>query len=373
MRGRQGGHPGAPKRQRLRELGISPGALPPGHLNAITDVTGVRVGHATLIEGEGSQAIRTGVTVILPHQGNLYRQKVMAAVHTINGYGKACGFEQVRELGQIESPIGLTNTASVGLVADALIAWTIEQDPGAYSINVVVGECNDGYLNDIRGQHVRREHVWRAIDAAASGPVVEGNVGAGMGMMCFGFKGGVGTASRRLETAQGGFTVGALVVSNFGSRELLRIDGLPVGHRLADWEGKPSDPLVSKDEGSIMMVVATDAPLTGRQLLRVAKRAGLGLARTGSAGGHSSGDFVIAFSTANRIPLVTQSHTRKIEVLVETAEALNPLFQATVETVEEAILNALCAAETMTGRDGHIAYALPGEAVQAHFRDERRT
>lgn len=348
----------------MRQLGISPGMLSPGPSNAITDVVGVRVGHVTLIVGDGPHAVRTGVTAILPHEGNLYRQKVMAAVHTINGYGKAVGFEQVRELGQIESPIGLTNTGSVGLVADALIAWTFEQDPKARSVNVVVGECNDGTLNDIRGQHVRREHVWQAIEAAASGSVAEGNVGAGTGMVCFGFKGGIGTASRRLEAAQGGFTVGALVVANFGRRELLRVDGMPVGRYLVNWKGEPPEPTVSTDEGSIMMVVATDAPLTGRQLLRVAKRAGLGLARTGSAGGHSSGDFVIAFSTANRTSLVTRGLRRKIEVLVEIGEALNPLFQATVEAVEEAVLNALCMAETMTGRDGHIVHALPLEVVQ---------
>jgi D-aminopeptidase len=352
----QKGRTDTQKRKRLRELGIAPGTLLPGPLNAITDVAGVRVGHVTLIEGDGPHAVRTGVTVILPHEGNLYRQKVVAAVHTINGYGKAIGFEQVRELGQIEAPVGLTNTGSVGLVADALMAWTFEQNPKARSVNVVVGECNDGTLNDIRGQHVRREHVRQAIEAAASGPVPEGNVGAGTGMVCFGFKGGVGTSSRRLEVAGGGFTVGALVVANFGRRALLRVDGVPVGRHLIGWEGES---VVSKDEGSIVMVVATDAPLTSRQLLRVARRAGLGLARTGTGGGHSSGDFVIAFSTANRTPLVTRGLTRKIEVLVETGEALNALFLATVEVVEEAILNALCAAETMTGRGGRVVHALP--------------
>lgn len=360
MTGGQKGRIGASKRQRIRELGVSPGTLSPGPLSAITDVAGVRVGHVTLVEGDGPHAVRTGVTVVLPHEGNLYRHKAMAAVHTINGYGKAIGFEQVRELGQIESPVALTNTNSVGLVADALIAWTLKQNPKALSVNVVVGECNDGYLNDIRGQQVRREHVWQAIDVAASGPVAEGNVGAGTGMRCFGFKGGVGTSSRRLPAAQGGFTVGALVVANFGRRELLRMDGVPVGRHLTDWPGEPG---ASKGEGSIVIVVATDAPLTGRQLLRVAKRAGLGLARTGSAGGHGSGDFVIAFSTANRTPLATRGLTRKIEVLIETGEALNPLFQAAVEAVEEAILNALCTAETMTGRDGRIVHALPLEVV----------
>jgi D-aminopeptidase len=325
-------------------------------LNAITDVAGVRVGHVTLNDGDGPHAVRTGVTVILPHEGNLYHQKVMAAVHTINGHGKVIGFEQVREFGQIESPIGLTNTVSVGLVADALIAWTLKHNPKARSANVVVGECNDGYLNDIRGQHVRREHVWQAIDAAAPGPVAEGNVGAGTGMRCFGFKGGVGTASRRLEAGQGGFAVGALVVANFGQRELLRVDGAPVGRHLANWEGESPEPSASRNEGSIVMVVATDAPLTSRQ--------GLGLARTGSAGGHGSGDFCIAFSTANRTPLVTRGLTRHMEALVETRQAFTPLFQATVEAVEEAILNALCTAGTMTGRDGHVVQALPLDVVR---------
>jgi len=365
-------HTQAPNRQRARQLGISPGQLSPGPWNAITDVAGVRVGHATLVEGEGPHAVRTGVTAILPHEGDLYRQKVMAAVHTINGYGKAIGFEQVRELGQIESPIGLTNTGSVGLVADALIAWTFEQNPEARSVNVVVGECNDGHLNDIRGQHVRREHVQQAIDAAASGPIAEGNVGAGTGMVCFGFKGGVGTASRRLEAAQGGFTVGALVVANFGRRDLLRVDGVPVGRHLANRRGEGAAPSVSRDEGSIMMVVATDGPLTSRQLLRLAKRAGLGLARTGTGGGHGSGDFVIAFSTANRTPLVARGQARQIEVLAESGETLNPLFQATVEAIEEAILNALCAAETMVGRDGHLVHALPLEVVRELVVERRR-
>jgi len=348
-------------RSRVRELGIVPGIMSVGALNAITDVPGVKVGHVTLVEGDGPHAVRTGVTVILPHEGKLFQEKTMAAVHTINGYGKAIGFEQVRELGQIETPIGLTNTGSVGLVADALIAWSFEQNPEAWSVNALVGECNDGYLNDIRGQHVRREHVQQAIQAARSGPVAEGNVGAGTGMRCYGFHGGVGTASRRLEDAQGGFNVGALVVANFGWRKLLRVDGAPVGRRLANWRGAPVEPA---GKGSIMMVVATDAPLTARQLTRVAKRAGLGLARTGTQGGHQSGDFVIAFSTANRLVADAGDLTRSIEVLAETGEALNPLFLATVEATEEAILNALCKAETMTGRDGHIVHALPLEALK---------
>jgi D-aminopeptidase len=353
-----------PGRQRLRDLGIAPGTLSPGLLNAITDVAGVRVGHVTLVEGDGPHAVRTGVTAILPHDGDPYQQKAMAAVHTINGYGKAIGFEQVRELGLIESPIGLTNTGSVGLVADALIAWAFERNPEARSVNVVVGECNDSHLNDIRGQHVRREHVRQAIETATSGPVAEGNVGAGTGMVCFGFKGGVGTASRQLVAARGRFTVGALVVANFGRRELLRIDGVPVGCHLVEWSGEPLEPPPSRDGGSIMMVLATDAPLTARQLLRVAKRAGLGLARTGSAGGHGSGDFCIAFSTANRTTPIMRRLTRKIEVLVETTEALTPLFQAAAEAIEEAILNALCAAQTMAGRDGHVVHALPLEVVR---------
>jgi D-aminopeptidase len=349
-------------RPRAREFGVPFQGLPPGPLNAITDVSGVRVGHTTLVEGDDSQAVRTGVTAVLPHGDDIFREKVVGAVHTINGFGKPFGFEQVRELGVIESPICLTNTLNVGLVADALVSWLLERNPDigvrTGTVNPLVGECNDGYLNDIRGRHVRAEHVWAAIDGAQGGPVAEGNVGAGTGMSAFGFKGGVGTASRVVPDRHGGFTVGMLVVANFGHREQLLIAGLSVGRELTDWPGERL-----QDEGSIMMVLATDAPLTSRQLLRVARRTAHGLARTGSTATNGSGDFTIAFSTAQRVPHRPRKLVLQMECLAEDGPAINALFQATVEATEEAVLNALFRAETMTGRDGHVRHALPLDRV----------
>ncbi|MBC7250435.1 MAG: P1 family peptidase [Anaerolineae bacterium] len=362
------GESGSISRPRAREFGLPFWGLTPGPLNAITDVSGVRVGHTTLIAGEGSQAVRTGVTAILPHGDNIFREKVVGAVHTINGFGKPMGFEQVRELGVIESPICLTNTLNVGLVADALVAWSLQRnlDIGVRTgtMNPLVGECNDGYLNDIRGRHVRAEHVWAALEGAQSGPVAEGNVGAGTGMSAFGFKGGVGTASRVVSDRYGGFTVGVLVVANFGYREQLLIAGVPVGQVLADWSGEEPG-----DEGSIMIVLATDAPLSARQLLRVARRTAHGLARTGSTATNGSGDFTIAFSTAQRVPHYPRALVRQMHCLAEDGPAINALFQATVEATEEAVLNALFRAETMTGRDGHVRYALPLERVADILRE----
>jgi D-aminopeptidase len=294
-------------RPRLGEAGIGIGELPPGSLNAITDVAGIRVGHATLVAGEGplrpgQGPVRTGVTVVLPHGGNLFRQKVRGAVHTINGFGKVCGFEEVRELGVIEAPIALTSTLNVGRVADALVTYALHQSPEigirTHSVNVVVGECNDGFLNDIQGRHVRAEDVQQALEAAAEGPVAEGAVGAGTGTSCFGWKGDIGTASRIVPAAAGGYTVGALVQSNFGRPQDLTIRGVPVGQRLVPPGDRIPPP---REQGSIMMVLATDAPLDARQLGRLCRRAGVGLARTGSHHAHGSGDFVIAFSTAQRL------------------------------------------------------------------------
>ncbi|MFI5342507.1 MAG: P1 family peptidase, partial [Candidatus Methylomirabilales bacterium] len=254
-------------RPRAREVGLKVGALPAGPRNAITDVAGVRVGHTTLVAGDGplrpgQGPVRTGVTVILPHGDNLFRQKVPGAVHTINGFGKACGFEEVRELGVIEAPIALTNTLNVGLVADGLVQYAIRQSPEigvrTSSVNVVVGECHDGYLNDMQGRHVRAEHVWAAIDAAASGAVLEGAVGAGTGTGCFGWKGGVGTASRVVPAEAGGFTVGALVQSNFGRPQDLTVLGVPLGQHVQPPE-RTQPPI--QEKGSIMIVLATDAPL----------------------------------------------------------------------------------------------------------------
>jgi len=347
------------RRYRARELGIEMGLLPPGPLNAITDVAGVRVGHVTLIEGE---AVRTGVTAVLPHEGNLFREKVIAAVHTLNGYGKATGFEQVREVGTVEVPLLLCSTLYVGRVADAVVGWMLEHDPEmgkrAGTVSPLVAECFDGYLNDARSRIVSPEHVWAAIEGAQPGPVAEGNVGAGTGMSGFGFKGGIGTSSRQVEEEYGSYTVGALVLLNCGRRRQLLINGVPVGQELADWPGEPQP-----DAGSIIMVLATDAPLSARQLGRLARRAPLGLARTGAVATHRSGDFVIAFSTAQRVPHCSERLTRTLTVLAEDGPAISWLFQAAVEATEEAIVNALCMAETMKGREGHVRYALPLERL----------
>jgi len=358
-------------RPRLRELGLVVGELPPGPHNAITDVAGVRVGHTTLIAGEGPLRpghgpVRTGVTVVLPHGENLFRHKVRAAVHTINGFGKVFGFEQVRELGLIEAPIALTNTLNVGLVVDALVQYTIRQNPDlgirTSTANLVVGETHDGYLNDIQGRHVRAGHVWAAIEAAAWGPVAEGAVGAGTGTSCFGWKGGIGTASRIVPPEAGGYTVGALVQSNFGRPSDLTVCGVPVGRHLCPPEEPPPP---TGDGGSIMIVLATDAPLSSRQLGRLCVRAAAGLARTGSVYGHGSGDFVIAFSTAHRIEHEPVSLTTVQTVLADEARVMAWLFPAVVESVEEAVLNSLFRAETMIGRDGHIRHALPVAEVVA--------
>ena len=362
-------------RARLREAGIQIGGLPPGSLNAITDVAGVRVGHATLVAGEGplrpgQGPVRTGVTVILPQGGNLFRQKVRGAVHTINGFGKACGFEEVRELGVIEAPIGLSNTLNVGLVADALVTYALRQSPEigirTGSVNVVVGECNDGYLNDIQGRHVRADHVQQALEAAAEGPVAEGAVGAGTGTACFGWKGGIGTASRVVPAEAGGYTVGALVQSNFGRPQDLTICGVPVGQRITPPGGSPG---AQREQGSIMIVLATDAPLDARQLRRLCGRAGVGLARTGSHHAHGSGDFVIAFSTAQRIEHMPAALTVTATLLGDERAAMACLFPAVAEAVEEAILNSLFQAETVVGRDGNVRHALPVEDVLEMLRD----
>ena len=366
-----------PSRLRARELGLRIGDMPSGARNAITDVPGVRVGHTTLINGNGplhpgQGPVRTGVTIILPHGDNLFRQKVPGAVHTINGFGKACGFEEVRELGVIEAPLGLTNTLNVGLVADALVQHAIRQSPEigvrTHSVNVVVGECNDGYLNDMQGRHVRAEHVWAAIDTADSGPVPEGAVGAGTGTSCFGWKGGVGTASRVVPAEAGGFTVGALVQSNFGRAADLTVVGVPVG-RFIQPPDRTQPPI--QEEGSIMIVLATDAPLNDRQLRRLCVRAAVGLARTGSHHMHESGDFVIAFSTAHRFDHEPAYLTTSRVVLADERGAMAGLFPAVLECVEEAILDSLFCAETTVGRDGNIRYALPAKEVVALIRKSR--
>jgi D-aminopeptidase len=358
-------------RPRARDLGLQPGVLPPGANNAITDVDGVRVGHRTLIRGE---AVRTGVTAILPHGGNLFQNKVPAAVWVGNGFGKAAGFLQVRELGNLETPIVLTNTLAVGTAVEAVVGWTLEQ-PGneqVRSVNAVVGETNDGWLNDIRGRHVTAADVRAAVAAAAAGAVEEGSVGAGTGTMAFGWKGGIGTSSRVLPKSLGGWSVGALVQTNFGG--VLSLDGVPVGETLGrydfrqmiDPENRPAGRPEGGD-GSCMIVLATDAPLSSRNLERLAARAILGLGRTGSYMSNGSGDFVIAFSTRNPVPFEPKQPTRTVDEVHN--DAMSPLFLAAVEAVEEAVYNSLLRATDVTGIQGHQGEALPVERLRDLLTD----
>jgi D-aminopeptidase len=354
-------------RPRIRDLGVAPGILPAGPLNTITDVAGVTVGHRTLVRGE---AVRTGVTAILPHGGNVLQQKSPAAVYVGNGFGKAAGFLQIQELGNLESPIVLTSTLSVGTAIEAVVGWSLEQ-PGnenVRSVNAVVGETNDGFLNDIRGRHVTAEDVRAAIAAARSGPVEEGSVGAGTGTMAFGWKGGIGTSSRVLPRNLGGFTVGALVQTNFDG--VLTLDGAPVGERLGRHSFREQLGAGGPEEGSCMIVLATDAPLSARNLERLARRAVLGLARTGSFLGNGSGDFVIAFSTRNLVPHEPKGPTLTVEELAN--DAMSPLFLAAVEAVEEAVYNSLLRASTVTGHQGHTGEAIPVEKVREILAGGRR-
>ena len=351
---------------RMRDLGIKTGVMPTGQWNAITDVKGVTVGQVTLIEGEH---VRTGVTAILPHSGNIFQEKVPAAIYIGNGFGKLAGFSQVEELGNIETPILLTNTLNVATGVDALIEYTLAL-PGneeVRSVNGVVGETNDGGLNDIRGRHVKKEHVLEAIKTATGERVGEGNIGAGTGTRCFGFKGGIGTASRVLPEDLGGYTVGVLVQSNFGG--VLQIAGVPVGEELGQFYGKGR--LENSSDGSCMMVVATDAPVDARNLQRMAKRAMLGLARTGGIASNGSGDYVIAFSTAENLRVPYNSDSPFLEQKVLRNSRMSPLFLATIEATEEAILNSMFAAETMTGNDRTIE-ALPIEKVREIMKKYNR-
>jgi D-aminopeptidase len=330
-----------------------------------------------LIEGEGTLRpgrgpVRTGVTVILPHEGNLFTQPVPAAVQTINGFGKTAGFEQVRELGMIESPIALTNTLNVGLVMDALVTHAIRENPEigitAGSVNVVVGETNDGYLNDIQGRHVKEKHVLTAIENASGGPVTEGSVGAGTGTVCFGWKGGIGTASRKVVLDAQEYLVGTLVQTNFGRAQDLTVVGIPIGRRLSPAQKPRFSPKVPADQGSVMVVVATNAPLDARQLGRLSRRAGAGLARVGGNFVHGSGEFVIAFSTANRIAYSENNNTLRTGTF-DNATWMDSFFRAVIESVEEAVLNSLTCAKTMVGRDGHTAYALPLDLLNTYETD----
>ncbi|MEA3103028.1 P1 family peptidase [Caballeronia mineralivorans] len=354
---------GAPSnvRPRVSDLGLKVGVLPPGPLDAITDVEGVEVGQTTIVRDDN---IRTGVTAVLPHPGNLYREKVPAAVFVGNGFGKLSGSTQVDEMGNIETPILLTSTTSVPRVSDALISYMLAL-PGnedVLSINPVVGETNDGYLNDIRGRHIAPEDVFAAIRNAKGGPVEEGGVGAGTGTVAFGWKGGIGTASRRLPQSLGGYTLGVLVQTNFGG--VLTIAGAPVGQALGQYylrkDLQQSSSGKDKADGSCMIVVATDAPLDARNLKRLAARAWLGVGRTGSSASNGSGDYAIAFSTAleGRVRGNDKALARSVEVV--TNDAMSPLFQAAIEATEEAVYNSMFKATTTTG-NGHTVDALPIE------------
>ncbi len=353
------------QRQRARELGIVIGQLPTGALNAITDVAGVKVGHTTLIRGEGTLVpgqgpVRTGVTVVIPRE-DVWHHKVAAGGFVLNGTGEMTGLSWIAESGFLEYPIALTNTLNVPRVADGVISWMIRRYPeigiSDDTLTPVVAECDDGRLNDIQGRHVGEQDVIAALDGATGGPVEEGSVGAGTGMVSYGFKGGIGTSSRRIAEEHGGYTVGVLVNANHGRRPELIVAGVPVGRRFdmaAPHASEGVQPGMS--EGSIIIIVATDAPLDGRQLTRLAKRAALGLARTGSTARHGSGDFILAFSTANVIPHYPAALTYPLTHIADTH--LNPLITATVEATEEAVLNALTMATTVEGRDGHRAEAI---------------
>lgn len=375
---------------RARDLGIVIGLLSPGPRNAISDVAGVRVGHVTLVQGEGELVVgrgpvRTGVTVVVPHDGDPFREAVFAGAHRLNGNGELTGLEWIRESGRLTSPIGLTNTHSVGAVRDALVAAAYEAGREAWSLPVA-GETYDGWLNDIDGQHVRPEHVTAAL-AAATADVDEGNVGGGTGMICHSFKGGIGTASRVLPGDAGGYTVGALVQANYGRRERLAIDGVPVGREIgfdlvpSSWAEPAADRADvaqrdpgQREAGSIIVILATNAPLLPHQCRRLAQRGALGIARSGGGGENSSGDLILAFATGNpRVPLSDDPDDVPREQTLRAVDDawLSPLFWAAIESVEEAIANALVTAETMIGRDGHTAHRLPHDRLREVWERHR--
>jgi D-aminopeptidase len=348
------------QRVRARELGVKPGVFPTGPLNAITDVAGVRVGQSTVVEGD---SVRTGVTAILPHGGNLFTDRVPAALHVGNGFGKITGVTQLRELGELETPILLTCTLCVWKAADAMVEWMLAQ-PGmanVRSINPVVAETNDGTLNDIRARPIRPEHVRAALTSASTGPVAEGAVGAGTGTVAFGWKGGIGTSSRVVPKSAGGWTVGVLVQTNFGG--ILQVLGAPVGKELGQYAFKREvESPGERGDGSCVMVVATDAPLSDRNLERLAARAIMGLARTGSSASNGSGDYVLAFSTNEKVRRAYNATRLATEELAN--EQMSALFEATVEATEEAIYNSLFMASTTSG-NGHTVDAIPLDKVRA--------
>lgn len=345
--------------QRAGSIGLKIGVLETGKLNSITDVRGVKVGHTTLIRGNN---IRTGVTAILPHSGNLFQEKVPAAIYVGNGFGKLAGSTQVKELGNIETPIILTNTLGVSTAMEAVIDYTISQKDNeeVQSVNVVVGETNDGSLNDIRGRHVRKEDVLNAIHTASDAMVAEGSVGAGTGTVCFGFKGGIGSSSRKLPETLGSYTVGVLVQTNFGG--VLEINGAPVAQELGQFSF--SKELLKKSDGSCMIVVATDAPLDSRNLERLAKRAFMALAKTGGFASNGSGDYVIAFSTDSSLRVPHTSRTKTLTSSVLNNDAVSPLFLAAIEATEEAVINSLFMSTTMKGKNNREIPGLPIERVK---------
>jgi D-aminopeptidase len=375
-------------RPRLRDLGLGVGVLPVGKWNAITDVPGVRVGHVTLVRGRGKLRpgrgpVRTGVTAIIPAPGNLYRKKLAAAVHVLNGYGKSVGLMQVAETGRLETPILLTGTLNVWRAADALVDWVLAANPKVYSVNPVVMECSPHVFDDVAGRHVGRREVFAALLAARSGPVEEGNVGGGTGMTSFGFKSGVGSASRRLPRRGGGWTVGTLVQANAGAVQYLSVAGLPFGRELvrsgrapaarsclsaAEARRGAADCRVP-DAGSLICILATDAPLSARQLRRLAARAGLGLGRAGLNSVHASGDIVVAFSTAERFRHEERRPVISRREVPETA--LNDLFAAALESAEEAYLNAVLRAGPMEGAGGARREALPLKLLNRYVRERR--
>jgi D-aminopeptidase len=353
-------HP-EPARKRIRDLGIVIGILPPGRYNAITDVKGVKVGHVTINKGEGKLVpgqgpARTGVTAILPHGGDLWREKVPAATWVLNGTGEMTGSIWVNTQGALEVPVVLTNTMNVGTGMEGVVRYMLKHYPEIGITDDVVAptvaECDDSFLNDARGLHVGAEDVVRAIEEARDGPVEEGAVGAGTGMTSYRFKGGIGTASRVLPRRDGGYTVGVLVNANMGTRRDLMVDGVPVGREIRELLPKEEPP-----EGSIIIIVATDAPLDHLKLQRLASKAAIGLARTGTISNHGSGDIFLAFSTGNRVPHYPEPITYTLTVVAD--DHLDPIFRAAEEATEEAILNALTMATTTVGRDGNTAYALP--------------
>jgi D-aminopeptidase len=362
-------------RRRLRELGFSLGRFPVGPWNAITDVGGVRVGHTTLMFGDGplevgKGPVRTGVTAVMPNQ-DIFESRVVAGGFVLNGAGEVSGITQVQEWGLLETPILLTNTLAVGKVSDAAVKWMTRKWPkigGEDDVIIpLVGECDDSWLNDAVGRHVRSEHVYRAIEQAQPGRVPEGSVGAGTGLITCDFKAGIGTSSRRVEIEGSVYTLGVLVQSNFGVMRSLRVDGAPVGEVLERTFGSPRR---EHNAGSIITILATDTPLLSSQLVRLCKRAALGIGRTGSFAAHGSGEILIAFSTANRVPRQTSKMTASLHVLLD--EACDPLYEATVECTEEAIVNSLCTSDEMRGQSGHVAPALPLDRVADILHSYRR-